>query len=1643
MRVNPAITNQLSDVERKRALSHTPQNPFPSDRIGGGGAATSAGIRFEQQLGALFSSWILAGDRLDDSFRLGAATPEWVRFETEAPVDDLLIKTSVGGYIAVQAKTTANLSDDPSSPLGKTISQFVRHWLVAQQGDGTMGWNRPLDPVRDRLVLAVGPQASAQIKNDLPAALRLISQPGGGALNQAQQRAYQVFSSLVERAWSSVTKSPFDDDLLLELAKLVDIFTFDGDQGYALARGSLIKVFGPDVDAAAAFASLSDLSGQLMTARGGGDLPVWRQLLASRGIALNAPPEYLSDIQALKRHSKQIAEALASYEKIDVGNGESLSVRRDCQTAIEMAVRSGPLLIIGEPGAGKSGVLNALAKKLDEDGLDVLQLAVDRYSIESLEGLSREVGLKHPILDVLEAWDGPGEAYLIVDALDATRGGHGEKIFRTLIERVLERKGRWNVVASIRNFDLRMGQQLRALFRGTPPQTSLADPAFSNVLHIQVPSWSEAEFEQLLQQSPTMATCLANSPPRLRDLAMVPFNTRLLSELISGNAVKELYAVASQADLLGLYWEHRVEGHGSPATSSLSRVVQSMIKARALRASKSEVAFDAPAMIDTLCREGVLVVVDNERWVQFRHHLLFDYAAARLYLDPDAISNRTYRFAKVEALGMMLSPALGFVLREIWESDPAHVRFWGTLGNLINEKDGDPIIRSTAGRLGAEFPTSANDCIQLGNLAIAGDKGALETLSHVTGAFAVRLEDEKEIVLGPWVCLADRLATSPSNVSNTLRFLLHNLIGRAEDDAFKPMLGQAARELLTYGLSQPEPGFIVRSAIDFVIATYGSDITASRGLIARLFGRDRLDRFGHAEVPAVCYKIAAIGEADPEFVASVIYRTVFDYEVTDDQQTRINNSQILSLTSNARQDYEMARWSLGEYLPKFLKLHPRAAITAVVYALEGYVAREHAISDEALNIRFQAGGRSIHLREDHSYLWAHNPDGTHERDAERLVAKLREHLKVATEAEALALIDILMGEASLAILWSRMFLCAVERSDGLVDLLWPIAVTEPFLVLPDTRKDAIDLVAKGYVRRSKQERQALEEGVLHFDFSKFTHHVDARFSFLERLFGALGRDNLVTEEARRICNTSVQGPAPTNDRLFTVHTGWSNPDDFFWMRDLDKDAPENSRVITAIKAAETLLGLESKSENASVASLKDSLAALNRIQNLLDDAAHFGLKRHAEGVIGQGCEAIVSRQLLVSKDVPPTPEEDAEFIALLEVAARSESPVLEAHTETEFEKSAAWGSPAARVEAAQAYWDLFAQRADLYPKLGAQAEELLSDTHPAVRLSASVRLVRIWDLDRDRFWSLLNGHFTNEPNLTVIEHLLGGVVSRLIHSDQQRTLELLLMLSQRETSGSDRQRRLYKAIAGNLTVLWVTYSFPGAKAVIDKWVEEPWKHSEAIIKILTTLRDAIVAGLAETPGKYVGIRQRSQALVSDIVNAANTLLARYVMAQDLDVTASEEVRECARLIDTAGMQMFFATDESRNSWADNASGFRSGLGVFLQENADILKRIGEYAQPHTTYYLLQLVERLVDVDAGMAFDLAISILQSSTRLGYQNDTLGVDLLVKLIGIFLADHKEIFEDAARRAQLIDCLEIFMDAGWPAARRLLYRLPEFIQ
>ncbi len=566
----------------------------------------------------------------------------------------------------------------------------------------------------------------------------------------------EVFRPCVAQAWESATHDEFDPEFPDQLAGLVRVLVFDVDGAQSTTAEILAGSLSDRTDAYAALNVLEVLCGQMMKERAGADLGNLRERLMARGVSLAAAPSYQHDISTLIQHTQSVVRSLRRHERIELANGESASIVRECQEAVEASTFEESLLIVGEPGSGKSGVVNQLAGRLVMQGKDVLELAADQHSVESLEGLSRDIGLEHGLLEVLEAWDGPGPAWLIIDALDATRGGRGEGVFRTLIEGVVGRCDRWRVVASIRTFDLRMGSQLRSLFEGTPPDSTYAEPHLSSVRHIEITPWSESELQNLLSQAPTLARALSNAPPPLRELAAIPFNTRLIGDLISdGVDLLELNRVSSQSALLCLYWSHRIERHGTPAESSLGAIVAEMVKARELRVARQKVWSDDPAMIDVLSQEGVLVRGGNDRWIQFRHHILFDFAAARVFLEPARIVSGDERFAKEQALGLMLAPALGFLLQEVWESQPDRSSFWTAVGHILSDKEADPIVRSATCRICAELPVEATDTEWLAERVVAQDENAVSALSYLCGALAIRLEDEGDVPDEPWIGLLE------------------------------------------------------------------------------------------------------------------------------------------------------------------------------------------------------------------------------------------------------------------------------------------------------------------------------------------------------------------------------------------------------------------------------------------------------------------------------------------------------------------------------------------------------------------------------------------------------------------------------------------------------------------------------------------------------------------------------------------------------------------------------------------------------------------------------------------------------------------------------------------------------------------------
>lgn len=1625
-------------AKRRLTLTNPPRTDVEPPTVSSGGAAAAGGLAFQAQLGVFFGLSILSQRSVDYALGLGSVLPLWMRFETEAPVDDILVATSEG-FIAIQAKTSVNLSAVPTGGLAKTIQQFVRHWLVCRDGQGTQLWDRPLDPQRDRLVLAVGPNAPASIRTDLPAALRLCIQPGAPALTQAQMRALEVFKQCAEAAWRDTTSEPWTPEIVSELAHLIHVWTFDPDG----ADGRLMEMIVTGITAPdqsrALINALRHLSERWMTERGGANLADLRLALMQEHIALAAPPRYADDIRVLRTHSAEIAAALQRNESIDQGAG-TIQIPRECQNAVLAAAEGGSLLIIGEPGAGKSAVINTLARELRQRG-DVVELAVDRYNVNDLEGLRGELGLENNVVNVLEAWDGPTDGWLIIDALDATRGGRGEGTFRGLIERVLAFKGRWKVVASIRTFDLRMGIRFRELFPGQPPDEAYRDPSFSTVRHVLVPQWSPTEFAQVLIQAPALGRALEGAPAKLRQLAQVPFNTRLINEILQSDTVAEsLRDLSNQAGLLHLYWDHRIAGLGAAAEACLHRVVRSMVDARALRVPTSVAAESYPEALDALCVHAVLIRVENDRYVQFRHHLLFDYVASRLLLDTDGIISGRVRFPKSEAKGLMLAPSLGFLLQEMWASEADRCRYWNAVEQIVADSEGDPILRSAAGRLSAELPETVADTLTLARHVDSGNARATATIGHVIAALAVRLEDDSTVELAPWVALAGELAGSVRRISLSLRFLVHLILNAATPPQVATEVGIAARALLRDAFDHEEPHARAVWLIPYVVTTFATDPVASRALLDAVFDPRRFTTHSWEDVPALCREIGKLAPTAPDFVARV-YAKTYAGSVDSDVVTRLGDSRILSLTSNARQDYSIALYSLSEFFPEFLRSHPSEAVEALVGAVEAYIARTHLPRAGEVRdlITRTIGDRMVRLKPDMSYIWANNPDAPHAQDGEALVAKFMTTLVALPADVALSIAEQLASTTASAILWSRLFYAAVRRDDRLVDFLWPIAANEAWIVEPDTRKDAIDLVAAGYARRTHSEKQTLEESAPDFDLSRFTDPLAARKALIDRLFSAIGADQLVTEEARS-CLAVLPAAAieQRNDRLFHMNTSWGRVDALDWIPDIERSHPSNATMITAIEEAQTYFGLEAGQSAKSEIETWQGLSALDAVvQRLSASELNPDLRRLGEGVIGQGCARLAAGQRLVVEAEDHDPAE--RFVAFLMIAVYSESPSVDDDTEARFEQSQGWSFPAARVDAAIAALEVCLQRPDLYPILTSDIDRLLDDAHPATRLQAATHLVRLWDIDRDGFWNRLALRLIRETNFGVLGGLV-DVLRRVLHADPART-ETCLSAALDWFSGTAKEERLAELTADLHTILAVTYSSPTADAILCRWIADPVVHKGPLHKIVVTLREAVALGLRPGQAEDIAVRHRAQRLLYRIVLAANAPLNGYDPKMMIPDDQVEALRACMNLLDIAGMELYFATGRAGGG-TDGLSD--TSCATFLEEIAPTIERIGDNASPHTVYHLMLLIEVLAPYGAAKAFDLTAHVIRAGgLRGGYQYESLGADLMVRLVGTFLADDKEIFADEARRQALVDCLEIFMEAGWPAARRLLYRLPELIQ
>ena len=173
-----------------------------------------------------------------------------------------------------------------------------------------------------------------------------------------------------------------------------------------------------------------------------------------------------------------------------------------------------------------------------------------------------------------------------------------------------------------------------------------------------------------------------------------------------------------------------------------------------------------------------------------------------------------------------------------------------------------------------------------------------------------------------------------------------------------------------------------------------------------------------------------------------------------------------------------------------------------------------------------------------------------------------------------------------------------------------------------------------------------------------------------------------------------------------------------------------------------------------------------------------------------------------------------------------------------------------------------------------------------------------------------------------------------------------------------------------------------------------------------------------------------------------------VAANDWAVNEQESARSLAFLIDQIGRQVYFASgaqEGKRQNLIDEDGPYsRARIDRFYRETHPILEYLAEVGLPSLTHQLLETLEFFIPLDPAGVFICIGRVVRAGRQSGYQYESLAADLIVQLVERYLAEYRPLFrEDEDCRRTLIEILDIFVQAGWPAARRLTYRLDEIFR
>ena len=1346
--------------------------------------------------------------------------------------------------------------------------------------------------------------------------------------------------------------------------------------------------------------------------------------------------------------------------------------REELRNDLQDFASRGNGVVIGSPGVGKTYLLKELYQHLKSDEIPHLLLPIDQLADGTLEDLEAGLSYKGDLIEKLKSIPVSGKnAILLFDAFDAARDEQTRKRFLNLIGRAIRGLVKWNVIVTVRTYDAMKSQELLDLF-GSPDDAQYQS---QDILcrHFTIPPFNEDEILQAFDQIGCPKSIYDDGSQDFKDILATPFNLWLLEKILKASpSLPDFSQVRSEIQLLGLFWERRIESksNGDTRRFVLNGIAHQMVNGRSLSVRQNDLHEDLSldksanklAWSDLLSDEILAKVSSTGQRVAFSHNILFDYAISVLLIDDEPQHLEDF-ILEDASRPLFLRPSLTYFFTRLWYYEDSE-NFWKAFWHIF------PSDRSIHLRLVARLiPTSviANEAREIGQLTPIleklqnGEEVAVEAIMRLLQSLRT-LQIERDAL---WIDFFNQVSVHLHNdFAWDLATLTSDILEQTTEANVEETCGRIGRRFLKWvwqerGTSEGDWYNRLGScwAVPLVAKTYHTNIEKSRALLEKVLELPQEDNFPIDFLSWLTDHVDDIWDHDPEFV-TLTYSTVFKHQEFSDLRTSFSSSSVLPMTSTRRQDYGLCYYRLIKHFPDFLRAAPSHATQAVILSLNAFIIHTHVarylkenVEPKDLIETFDFRGKLTYFVEDGSYIWdAQNSSDEPIEMADVLFEFIAELITSEEQFSLLeSLLDVFRDLGGVAFFWKRLLGTASQFPKIFAPHLFELCIARPILRGNDTRYELGQFLETAASEFNSDQLRRTEESIS--TLPEEATDKDSRNALVyrrNRLLERIPENLLITDEAKQILKEMIREKDVQENRplvSFEPPT-WSayTEDEHLQRQGVDTTKSENQ----ALQRFSGPLNKFSSDWQNSKPTVKGTELILPQLQE-----AYVVLKSDTEAdkkVIDSLWYKLTACVAILGRVANNLDSESFNFCrqVLLE-GAKHEQPKFNPKYDTQFDFPGY--SPFPRHEASAGLLRLASHQSD--EEMLDAIETLAGDHVPSVRMVTAMELSRVYNTNSERFWHIMENRAIYEPNHIVQEPLYAALIAVVGYQENEHKITQIMAnllqhtpLPSRVLGTSDPFISLLMGLAINRENSWAL------KTIKDTFLKDPIRFANLLTRAVShVIENYVVPKHLETPDR-LEIIKRAIAMVSEVITAASGQIKG--MSSIIKANESEEevkkLHDTYKAIDEVIMRLYFAVAYKRDQSEEPIKEISDKLRCdYYNEVKPLMKQIITFAQDSengimfapTAHYFMQLLTSFLSCNPKEVLHLAAGVVRSSEPFGYNLDGLAVRDVVEFVEIVLADYRhEVRDDEECLEDLLNLLDMFAKTGWTDTLKLVWRLDE---